>query len=133
MCRVNRHTQIIPAHVTRHSAIGRKYEPLRRIPQELLHTIPDRSLIARRDHTVALQPTHKRTLEHLSRLTQRKLALSQLQAGIDDVTGVIQERAQIVVATVVVTDVENVEGTRRVDLPGAAPAKRCASPPCVEA
>jgi len=65
---------------------------------------------------VSIKPPHIGPAKYAGGLASRYDLRSQFQGAIDYVTRVIQKGRQIIVSTLVIADVENVEGTDTIDL-----------------
>ncbi len=141
---INGSLQILPRSFTGYRAVRGQDKPLGRLCQDICCGLADRFHTAGRDRAFAFQSAHERSPEELRGFLGAHGSLAHLQTAAHYLAGIIQEGSQVIVATVVVTDMQDVEWTvlylgphRQVGgldvlLKDLGTLKRKASPPWVD-
>src|SRR6266540_6182730 len=99
--------QMLPRCIAWYCTIRRQDEPLWRLRQRVIHGLLDRFQVTCSEYTLAFQAAHERSSKHLRYVFWGESPLSQLQATVDYMTRVSQERGQVIIPTFIVTDVQN--------------------------
>lgn len=102
--RFNGGPQILPRRIAGYCTVRRQNEPFGGLLEHIGGGLPDRFRITRSEDALPFHATHEWSPKHLRYIFWGQSPISHLQATIDYVTWVIQERRQIVVSALIVTN-----------------------------